>query len=101
MIHLQSPDWGTGNEEGGRDYGFGGDLQHVRSRIARRNATHDSRPVSGLTRGVSTPGRIAFPRLAQWLIDPPQHVYRCGGSAGIVGQMLVCPTHRLPVSSRE
>jgi len=39
------------------------------------------------------PWWIAFPRSAQWHIDSPGLVYRCGGSAGIVIEL----THRLPV----
>jgi hypothetical protein len=49
-------------------------------------------------------GRTAFPRRnneqlkTQWLCDPPQLAYRCGGSTGIAYPVMN-NAHRFPVSS--
>jgi hypothetical protein len=48
-------------------------------------ATFVTRPVSGLTSAFNDAGESPSHarRKAQWLIDSPLLVYRCGGSAGI------------------
>jgi hypothetical protein len=48
-------------------------------------ATRVTRPVSGLTSAFNDAGESPSHarRKAQWLIDSPLLVYRCGGSAGI------------------
>jgi hypothetical protein len=45
--------------------------------------TNSSRPVSGLARGLDDLGGSPSHVETQWLCDPPQLAYRCGGSAGI------------------
>ena len=61
-------------------------------------ATRVTRPVSGLTSAFNDAGESPSHarRKAQWLIDSPLLVYRCGGSAGIGSSET--NTHRLSVS---
>jgi hypothetical protein len=59
--------------------------------------TYGFRSVSGLVSGLIKTWQIAFPRQTQWLYDPPQLTYRCGGSAGIIPEQNVryAPASRL------